>query len=109
VGKSEYEAHCAVCHGLNGTGAPYILYLTKTAPNLATLSNRNGGVFPFTRVYEIIDGRQEMQAHGPRDMPIWGRDYADTASKLNQYYDRESFVRAKILALTEYVYRLQAK
>jgi hypothetical protein len=50
-----------------------------------------------------------MQAHGPRDMPIWGRDYADMASKLNQYYDRESFVRAKILALTEYVYRLQAK
>ena len=83
--------------------------MTKTAPNLATLSSRNGGVFPFKRVYEIIDGRQEMQAHGPRDMPIWGRDYADIASKLNQYYDRESFVRAKILALTEYINRLQAK
>jgi hypothetical protein len=28
---------------------------------------------------------------------------------LSPYYDREAFARAKILALTEYVYRLQGK
>jgi hypothetical protein len=28
---------------------------------------------------------------------------------LNPYYDAEAFARAKILALTEYLYRLQVK
>ena len=110
LGKWEFEAHCAVCHGLSGAAdAPYEVFLTKSTPNLSTLSKRNGGVFPFARVYEVIDGRQEVQAHGPKDMPIWGRDYMAMGTRINPYYDPEAFVRAKILALTEYVYRLQAK
>ncbi len=112
VGKYEYEGHCAICHGSNGTGQdrePYWNLLSKTIPNLTTLSKRNGGVFPFALVYEVIDGRQAVQAHGPRDMPIWGREFNVNAPILNAYYDPEAFARAKILALTDYVYRLQAK
>jgi mono/diheme cytochrome c family protein len=107
LGKWEYDTHCAACHGSSGAGGgPYAGVLSKTIPNLTTLSKMNGGVFPFTRVYEMIDGRQEVAAHGPRDMPIWGRDYTTTSTP---YYDPESLARAKILALTEYIYRLQAK
>lgn len=110
VGKWEYDAHCALCHGLRGAGEGlYPSFTIKTPANLATISKQNGGVFPFARVYETIDGRQEVQAHGPRDMPIWGRDYTAQSSDLNPYYNPESFVRAKILALTEYIYRLQEK
>ena len=112
MGKYYYESHCAICHGLNGTGLPPepgLTFLTKNIPNLTTLSNRNGGVFPFMQVYETIDGRNEFQAHGPRDMPIWGKEFTAQSLELNPYYNPEAFARAKILALTEYVYRLQGK
>jgi mono/diheme cytochrome c family protein len=109
LGKYEYDSHCAVCHGLNGAGeGPYSSFLSKTIPSLTTLSKRNGGVFPFDRVYETIDGRQELQAHGTRDMPIWGKDFSAMSIR-GPYYNDEELAHAKILALTEYIYRLQAK
>ena len=51
VGKYEYDGHCAICHGVSGTGQgiePYWSYLSKTPANLTTLSKNNGGVFPGT-------------------------------------------------------------
>jgi mono/diheme cytochrome c family protein len=76
VGKYEYEAHCAVCHGLKGEGdGPYANFVMKRVSNLTMLSKSNNGVFPFTRVYETIDGTVLFTAHGPKDMPIWGREY----------------------------------
>jgi mono/diheme cytochrome c family protein len=112
LGKYYYESHCAICHGTSGTGLPTEpgwTLLIKDIPNLTTLSKRNGGVFPFLRVYETIDGRQEVQMHGSRDMPVWGREFSAQSLDLNPYYNTEAFARAKILALTEYIYRLQAK
>jgi len=113
LGKWEYDGHCAVCHGSTGKGDGYFyagrLEKNTTVPNLTELSKKNKGVFPFTRVYETIDGRQVIQAHGTRDMPIWGRDFSAMSFTQNLFYDHAAFARAKILALTEYVYRLQAR
>ena len=112
VGKYEYDAHCAECHGLSGKGdGPYVQLLRAgtVLPNLTELSKRNDGVFPFTRAYGTIDGTVPVRAHGPTDMPIWGRAYKIQSPNLNPNYDPQVFARAKILALTEYVYRLQAK
>jgi hypothetical protein len=85
--------------------------VTKIA-DLTTLSKRNNGVFPFARVAEIIDGRETVKAHGTRDMPIWGRDYYLREAQeayMDVPYEPEAYVRTRILALTEYVHRLQAK
>jgi|SRR3974390_237328 len=112
VGKYEYDTHCVACHGSTGKGDGfYALMLSKniTVTNLTELSKKNNGVFPFSRVYETIDGRKQVQAHGTREMPVWGRSYSAMVSNLYPYYDPEGFARAKILALTEYIYRLQAK
>jgi mono/diheme cytochrome c family protein len=114
VGKWEYDAHCAVCHGLSGKGdGIYVsqLKIGTVMPNLTELSKKNNGAFPFARVYEIIDGRQQVQAHGTREMPIWSRHYSAMNSALSPYpyFDDEAFARERILALTEYIYRLQAK
>ena len=114
-GKYEYEAHCAVCHGLGGKGdGPFAQQIKATVvvPNLAELSKKNDGVFPFMRVYEVIDGTQSVTWHGNRQMPVWGPRYNSEAKE--QFYDDfrsdpEAFVRARILALDEYIYRLQAK
>ena len=48
-----------------------ILRVAPTDPT--TLSRQNGGVFPFDRVYSVIDGRQAVKGHGSRDMPVWGK------------------------------------
>lgn len=48
-------------------------------------------------------------AHGTREMPVWGMAFTAESASLNPLYNPEEFARAKILALTEYVYRLQGK
>lgn len=113
VGKMEYEGACAVCHGLSGKGDGYLRsQLTSRVPDLTVLARNNKGVFPFDRVYQIIDGRQEVKSHGPREMPVWGRSFNLQSSIFFESYPRqdvESAARSRILALTEYIYRLQAK
>jgi mono/diheme cytochrome c family protein len=114
LGKREFDANCAACHGPKGKGdGPFVdlMYLGKPMPDLTMLAKRNGGVFPTARVYEIIDGRQEIKGHGPRDMPIWGRDYLERLGDtfVAYPYDPEPIVRVRILALVDYIARLQAK
>jgi len=113
VGKSEYDAACSVCHGATGKGdGPVIGQLKNRVPDLTVLVRNNNGVFPFDRVYQIIDGRQEVKTHGPREMPIWGQSFnLQSSLYFHNYlpYDKESAARSRILALTEYIYRLQAK
>jgi mono/diheme cytochrome c family protein len=113
VGKAEYDSACAACHGLAGKGNGYMASQLKTrVPDLTVLAKNNNGVFPFDRVYQVIDGRQEVKAHGPREMPIWGRAFNLQSSVYFENYppgDLESAARSRILALTEYLYRLQGK
>jgi hypothetical protein len=63
------------------------------------------------RVHEVIDGRQALQAHGPRDKPIWGLDYqaAAHAYPRDEPYDSDAYVRSRILALVDYISRLQQR
>lgn len=91
----------------------YSVMLKKPASDLTTLSRKNSGVFPFARVFETIEGTHELKAHGTREMPIWGREYRSSKYYDDYLHDPESdrsyFARSRILALTEYIYRLQAK
>lgn len=110
LGRSEYRNNCFNCHGENGDGnGPYAQLLTKRAADLTVLTKNNQGVFPFARVYEVIDGRQIVKGHGERDMPIWGSVYRAKAGEYygDMLYDPELFVRSRILAVIEYISRLQ--
>lgn len=112
IGKREYVDNCATCHGVSGKGdGPLAGLITKKTPDLTTLARNNKGVFPIARVYEVIDGSKDVAAHGPRDMPVWGKEYRMRGA---EYYrdvdfDAEAYVRTRILALIDYIYRLQAK
>jgi len=110
LGKRECDSHCASCHGVDGKGTgAYVDFLKRTPTDLTMLAKRNGGVFPISRVYDVIDGAGV--GHGSRDMPVWGQDYRVKAGEyyVDVPYDSEIFVRNRILALTEYLSRLQAK
>lgn len=110
-GKREFEANCASCHGVGGKGnGPITDLLRKSPPDLTLLARNNGGVFPIARMYDVIEGGS-VASHGTRDMPVWGLDYRIKAAERYQeaQYDPEAYVRARILALVEYLSRLQAK
>ncbi len=73
VEKSLYLSSCASCHGIDGKGDGPVSKQLKVAPtDLTVLAKKNGGVFPVSAVYEVIDGRKVIAAHGTREMPVWG-------------------------------------
>jgi hypothetical protein len=79
---------------------------------LTKLSEANNGVFPISRVHEIIDGRMERALHGTRDMPVWGDHYMQemTSRESRDFVSKEwneAIVRRRILALVEYISTLQ--
>lgn len=111
LGKQEYEAKCANCHDASGKGhGPFVEFLKRSPPDLTTLAKNNGGILPMDRLYQSIRGNA-LAAHGSRDMPIWGREYNMEAARYysDMPYDSEAYVRARILALLEYLNRLQVK
>lgn len=114
VGKEEFETKCVMCHGVSGKGdGPRALALTKKPADLTMLAKNNGGVFPASRVHEIIDGRLEVAAHGPRLMPVWGDEFLilertrpeDVSEET--FLQREDRVNGRIKALVDYLARLQ--
>lgn len=112
IGKFEFERSCATCHGTDGKGkGSFAQALQLSVPDITTMEKRNGGVFPFLRTYEVIDGRQQVKAHGTREMPIWGKHYAyrGTPAYDDFSYDPEATARARILGLIDYLHRLQGK
>lgn len=110
LGKREFDGKCAVCHGLDARGAgPYAQQLKSAVPDLTTMAQRNGGVFPVSRTYATIEGAGK--GHGPRDMPVWGLDYTAKATEVlpEMPYNQALYVRTRIMALLEYLSQLQVK
>jgi len=100
--KSDYLTFCAVCHGTNAKGSGPVSQALKTPPaDLTVLAKNNNGVFPFEKVYQIIDGRNSsISSHGTREMPIWGYRFGPT-----QAYR----LKKRIVAVIDYLKRIQEK
>ncbi len=106
LGAMSYRIHCLNCHGTTGAGNGPMAELLKISPaDLTRLAEQSGGAFPKERVYRAIDGRDEVAAHGSRDMPVWGIGFQD----LGRATDQEETVRAKILDLVAYLETLQVR
>lgn len=101
-GREAYLEYCASCHGLGGEGdGPMARVLTTPPANLRRLSERYGNPLPEKRIAQFIDGRAEVEAHGPRDMPVWGeRLSAESAGDERQ-------TRALIAKLVAYLQSIQ--
>ncbi len=71
-GRTSFRLYCASCHGADAKGNGNVAqYLTVEPADLTRIEERYGE-WPDERLYEIIDGRAEVRAHGRREMPIWG-------------------------------------
>jgi mono/diheme cytochrome c family protein len=72
-GKDMYREYCAVCHGVDGKGHGPAAPAMKVPPtDLTTYAKRHGGQFSEMDMRMVIEGQDDMPAHGSRDMPIWG-------------------------------------
>jgi mono/diheme cytochrome c family protein len=97
-GKVTYRVYCRNCHGADAKGDGSLAGLMKVRPSdLTRISHDNGGTFPADKVKAIIDGREEVLAHGSREMPIWGQALTGDDAE----------VRTKIERLTAFLESLQ--
>jgi mono/diheme cytochrome c family protein len=118
LGKTEYRSGCAACHGFDAKGNGPISKELKTHPaDLTVLAKKNNGVFPFDNVHKIIDGRDPLVSHGTREMPIWGYRFTPPHYNLQNTDDytlsppasSEAIVSSRILAVIDYLNRIQEK
>jgi mono/diheme cytochrome c family protein len=108
-GKRLFDTNCAVCHGPTGKGdGVYVDLLKRPMGDLTSMARRNGGVFPVAWTFEVINGTAGT-GHGTRDMPIWGDEFMVQAEAAIEPKYSDFFVRGRILALVEYLNRLQAR
>lgn len=77
VGGNVFDHKCARCHGENGEDPQYVEGYGGKAPDLRLLSRRYGSPLPREELARFIDGRLDVEAHGPREMPVWGEELYD--------------------------------
>ncbi len=107
-GAEAYRLACGQCHGPDGRGdGPLRSLLNIQAADLTTLRQRNNGEFPFNRVMRIVDGRDQIAAHGTSQMPAWGAVFSLEASDRLDPYWRETYIRGRIVEVVAFVEALQ--
>ncbi|MDH3687681.1 MAG: cytochrome c [Myxococcales bacterium] len=104
LGATLFHDHCASCHGVFGLGdGPAASSLKVPPADLTRIASKNGGTFPDADVASYIDGRFELDAHGTREMPIWGRRLAEPIAGGTG----DEVARGQIQILVEYLKTIQ--
>lgn len=102
-GVDIFRAYCASCHGIDATGnGPAAPALNAKVPDLTTIAQRNGGIFPAARVRKIITGEDAVTSHGSRAMPIWGPIF-------HQVEEDRDYGDVRLQNVTEYLRSIQRK
>jgi mono/diheme cytochrome c family protein len=104
-GRRLYLRYCASCHGADATGnGPVAAELKTPTPDLTRIRERHGDMWPYLRLRDIIDGRADVRAHGPREMPVWGELIG---SEGGDAPGREVAVSTQITVLLAYLKSIQ--
>lgn len=107
TGEALYLRYCASCHGAAADGAgPLAGSLKRPPADLRTIARRSGGSFDESRVMAIIDGKQGVAEHGPREMPVWGEVF-DDEMRGERYTAYTTLLRTR--ALADYLRSIQVE
>ena len=105
LGRDVYVRRCASCHGDDGRGDGPVAEALRTPPaDLTRIAARRGGSFPKGEIARFVDGRFVVQAHGTREMPVWG---ARLGEQIPEAGVSEEVVRGQIGVVVEYLQTLQ--
>lgn len=109
-GEADYNMYCANCHGDDGKGnGPKAFGLSKRVPDI-TLLSKHYGSFPREKLARLIDGRDPVEGHGSREMPVWGIWFKEeAAAELGGAEGDEGSVRRRVDNLIGHVETLQVK
>jgi mono/diheme cytochrome c family protein len=103
AGQDLFREYCAVCHGNNAKGGGPAAAALKVKPaDLTLVSHQNGGAFPELHVQRIINGEDDVTAHGSRDMPIWGQIFRSLSAN-------EDVGSMRVYSLVKYIETMQVK
>jgi mono/diheme cytochrome c family protein len=106
AGERLYGGYCSSCHGVDARGNGPVAGALRTHPaDLTRIAERAGGTFDGAKVATYIDGRTRIEAHGERDMPVWGRMYDDRNEKMMT--DETLLSPGMIFDLVEYLRTIQ--
>ncbi len=105
LGEPVFLRRCGACHGESGRGDGPAAGALRVAPaDLTRIAARRGGSFPEGEIARLIDGRFTVQAHGTREMPIWGERLGEQIPDAGV---SEEVVRGQISVLVEYLKSIQ--
>ncbi len=105
MGSELYGQYCASCHGTAGAGdGPAAGGLKNPPADLTRIAERRGGKFDDGEVARYIDGRFAPEAHGSREMPVWGARFGERIPEAGL---SEEITRGRILVLVEYLKSIQ--
>ena len=108
AGERLFEAYCSSCHGAQGHGNGPVAPALRTPPaDLTRIAARGAGTFDAARVAGFIDGRMRVEAHGEREMPVWGRLYDDRNE--NVMSDETLLSPGMIFNIVEYLRTIQVE
>jgi len=101
-GVAMFKAYCATCHGLDAKGTGPAAQALKTPPaDLTLLKQKNGGKFPSAKVINILEGADQISAHGSTEMPLWGPVFHSLTP------GNDAVVKLRIANVTKYIESLQ--
>ena len=100
-GKTHFQKHCTSCHGEDGTGLAMESFKVQPADLTKIKARRGVSKFPVKQIARMIDGRQLVEAHGPRDMPVWGKVFTESEN-----LDDEQ-LKGKLGELIAYLMKIQ--
>jgi mono/diheme cytochrome c family protein len=107
AGRQLYQEYCATCHGPQGRGDGQLKELLLLPPaDLTQLSKRNGGEYPFRRIYQMIDGRWVIKGHGAKDMPVWGPQFR---TDIRSSPEADAIARGRILEVMFFLQSIQER
>ena len=102
-GQALFHEYCAVCHGVDAKGGgPAAAALLVKPDDLTQIARKNGNKYPEVKVQRIINGEDEVTAHGSRDMPVWGEIFRHMSSN-------QDLGAVRIYNLVKYLEQIQAK
>ena len=110
--REDYLLLCSECHGPDAKGnGPASKNLSKIPPDLTKISKRAGGTFNDKKVFDWILGLNMPDAHGNREMPIWGDWLMDEAvedsTSLEAADTAARLVERRVMALVHYLKSVQ--
>jgi mono/diheme cytochrome c family protein len=103
IGGEEFQENCAACHGADASGRGELANkLVKPPKDLTQIAERNGGTFPFWKVFDIIAGDTAVEGHNTTQMPLFSQ----------RMRSQESFgvfppAPLRVLALAHYLESIQ--